>query len=356
MITTLNSIKTHTAQFLKILTSIIITLGLSTILLGQVSAQTTRSAPEASEQLKTLLSVSCPNFNEMVANYQKKFVTKMGNWSAANLSQAEYQTAFYPFSGPDVVTVMSLYPKANYYVLVADQVPEYTFINSPEKLSTASQAFECHMLSNFSNRGYYLTNDLIGKNGPKPRFIKLLIYNLAFAGAKVNAITTLTISQEGLIIPQVKDTPANGVRFLIETIDGRAVTVDYISANISDSGLENQAHFVKAFQRKSSQVVLIKSASHLLQNTYFSTMKNVLVENAKWITQDETGLDIVPYSDNFNLQLFGRFIAPNNLWAKSPSAQRLAKYYQDHPSKQELPFLLGYEKAGGSMLMIGQRK
>ena len=166
----------------------------------------------------------------------------------------------------------------------------------------------------------------------------------------------MTISPDGMIIPQTKDSPPHGVRFIVETKDGRAVTVDYLSANISDSGLEKQGHVVKAFERKSSQVVLIKSASHLLQNNYFSTMKNVLIANAKWITQDETGLDIVPYSENFNLQLFGRFIAPNNLWAKSPSAQRLAKYYQDHPSKQELPFLLGYEKAGGSMLMIGQRK
>jgi hypothetical protein len=251
---------------------------------------------------------------------------------------------------------MSIYPKANYYVLVADQVPEYAFINSPEKLSNASQAFECHMLSNFSRRGYYLTNDLIGKNGPKPRFIKLLIYNLAFAGAKVKEVQILTISPDGMINPQTKDMPPHGVRFIVETKDGRAVTVDYLSANISDSGLEKQGHVVKALERKSNQVVLIKSASHLLQNSYFSTMKNVLIANAKWITQDETGLDIVPYSENFNLQLFGRFIAPNTLWAKSPSAQRLAKYYQDHPSKQELPFLLGYEKAGGSMLMIGQRK
>jgi hypothetical protein len=157
-------------------------------------------------------------------------------------------------------------------------------------------------------------------------------------------------------LPHEKGNHADGVRFLIETQDGRAVTVDYISGNIADGGLENKPHLVKAFQRKASQVVLIKSASHLLQNSNFSMMKNILVEQAKWITQDETGLDIVPLSENFNLQLFGRFISPNNIWAKSPSAHRLAKYYQEHPSKQELPFSLGYEKAGGSMLIIGQRK
>lgn len=355
---TLHTIQTKTSWLKRCLLKQVVILGmalsLNTFLSGHVNAQNINQ--DSAQNLNTLLSISCPNFNEMVNSYQQKFISKMSTWSSANLSGAEYQTAFYPFSGPDVVTVMSIYPKANYYVLVADQVPEYAFINSPEKLSNASQAFECQMLSNFSRRGYYLTNDLIGKNGPKPRFIKLLIYNFAFAGAKINEVKVLTISPDGMIIPQTKDTPAHGVRFIVETKDGRAVTVDYLSANISDSGLEKQGHVVKAFERKSSQVVLIKSASHLLQNSYFSTMKNVLIANAKWITQDETGLDIVPYSENYNLQLFGRFIAPNTLWAKSPSAQRLAKYYQDHPSKQELPFLLGYEKAGGSMLMIGQRK
>jgi len=310
----------------------------------------------SNEQLKPLFTISCPNFQQTVENYQKKFVVKMENWSSTHLSQAHYQTVFYPFSGPDIVTAMTLYPKANYYVLVADQVPEYAFIRSPEQLKSSSQEFECQMLTNYSRRGYYLTNDLIGKNGPKPRFIKLLIYNLAFAKAQINEVQILSINAEGRIFPLVQGQEPHGVRFLIETKDGRAVTVDYISANISDSGLKNSPHFVKAFERKSQEAVLIKSASHLLQNSYFSTMKTILVERPQWLTQDETGLDIVPLSENYQLQLFGKFITPNRLWEKSPSAQRLAKYYEDHPSNQELPFLLGYEKSGGSMLMIGQRK
>ncbi len=310
----------------------------------------------SNEQLKPLLNVSCPNFQQTVENYQKKFVIKMANWSSTHLSQAQYQTVFYPFSGPDIVTAMSLYPKANYYVLVADQVPEYAFIKSPEQLKSSSQEFECQMLTNFSRRGYYLTNDLIGKNGPKPRFIKLLIYNLAFAQAQINEIQILSINAEGRIFPIEQGQEPNGVRFIIDTKDGRAVTIDYISANISDSGLKNSPNFVKAFERKAQEAVLIKSASHLLQNSYFSTMKTILVERPRWLTQDETGLDIVPLSESYQLLLFGKFITPNQLWAKSPSAQRLAKYYEEHASNQELPFLLGYEKSGGSMLMIGQRK
>ena len=323
-------------------------------LIAQCMAQTNEIA--TNEPLKSLLNVSCPNLKGIVDNYQKKFVTKMNNWSSTHLSPAKYQTVFYPFSGPDIVTAMSLFPKANYYVLVADQIPEYALIDTPETLDNTSQAFECQMLINFSRRGYYLTNDLIGKNGPKPRFINLLIYNLAFAKVRVNEVKILSINSEGLILPIKSGQDPHGVRFLGETNDGRSVVIDYISANLSDSGLYKNPNFIKAFERKSSQAVFIKSASHLLQNNYFSIMKNILIEFPQWLTQDETGLDIVPLSENYQLQIFGRFITPNNLWAKSKSAQRLATYYQEHPSSQELPFLLGYEKVGGSMLMIGQRK
>ena len=123
----LKLIKTQNSRFLIFLISVLIFL--SSFFTSSVMAQNLSQEP--SDSLKTLLSVNCPNFDDMVNNYQRKFVSKMTNWSNAHLSQAEYQTAFYPFSGPDIVTVMSLYPKANYFVLVADQVPEYSYITTP---------------------------------------------------------------------------------------------------------------------------------------------------------------------------------------------------------------------------------
>ncbi len=308
------------------------------------------------EKIELLSNIACNNFSDLAKAYQQKFVNKMSEWSRVNLSKANYQTAFYPFSGPDVVTVMSIYPKANYYVLVADQAPEYEYIKHPEKMSGKSQAFECQMISNFSQRGYYLTNDLNGKNGPTPRFIKLLIYNIAFSGSKILEMNLLKVDVKGLIVPAEPQDDPNGVRFILENKEGNRITLDYLKADLSNQGLDKHKDFLRACERKSSQVVLLKSASHLLQNDYFSIMKDTLVKNAKWITQDETGLDIIPLAETFNLELYGKFISPNGLWAKSPSAQRLAEYYSRHPSKEDLPFLLGYEKKGGSMLMVGERK
>ncbi len=308
------------------------------------------------DKLSALTAIDCPKFDDLISAYQKKFQSKMLDWSEKNLSKAEYQTAFYPFSGPDVVTVMSLYPKANYYVMVADQVPEYDSIDRAEKLSQKSQQFECQMLTNFSRRGYYRTHDLNGKDGPKPRFIKLLVYNIAFTGAKIKSVETLTVNPDGLILVKKPEETARGVRFQLETKDNRTVTLDYLSADLSNGGFEKSPQMTTAFSRKGSQVVLLKSASHLLQNPKFTSMADILVKNAKWVVQDETGLDIDPLSKTFDLELYGKFLAAHPLWSKSESASRLAKYFSSHTSKEDLPFYLGYEKQGGSILMVGKRK
>ena len=334
-----------------------ISLAVSVAGYAQTSPEVGAKSKPAVDKLGLLTAIDCPNFDQMVSAYQQKFQTKMVDWSAKNLASANYQTAFYPFSGPDVVTVMSLYPKANYYVMVADQIPEYGYIDRPEHMGEKSKQFECGMLNRFSRSGYYLTNDLNGKNGPRPRFIKLLIYNIAFTGSKILDAKALKITKDGLILPLEKeDTDPHGVRFTLETKDGRKVLLDYLQADLSNSGFEKNPEYATAFTRKSSQVVLIKSASHLLQKPYFSKMSDVLVGSAQWVTQDETGLSIGPLSENFNLELYGKFVAAHKLWAQNPASKELAKYFSENKSKEDLPFILGYEKVGGSILMVGQRK
>jgi hypothetical protein len=309
------------------------------------------------QALGAITSIDCAGFEAQLKSYEGRIQSKVRAWSDAYLSKANYQTVFYPFSGPDIVSALSLFPKANYYLLVADQVPEYAYLGQPEKSSESAQQFECSMLNGFARRGYYLTNDLNGKNGPKPRFIKLLIYNLAFSGFQVLDIRALKLNADGkLTMIQGVSEEARGVRFYLESKQGRKVTVDYVNADLANTSLEKTSGLISLLNQMSSQAVLLKSASHLLQNKNFSKLAGVLSLNATWIVQDETGLDIDVLASNFHLELFGKFVAPNHLWAGKASAQRLADYYATHSSKESLPFSIGYEKEGGSVLMIGNRK
>lgn len=312
-----------------------------------VAAQTTPSA-----------AAPCAQFEQTVSRYQARFQSRMLGWSAKALGDVNARTAFYPFSGPDVVTLMSLYPNAEHYLMVADQTPEYDQVEATAAAAprTQASAFECQMLAGFAQRGYYLTNDLIGKNGPKPRFLTLLHHNIAFAGASIESQRVLHLADDGNVAVRESGQAAHGVRFVLRNRDGRTVTLDYLRIDLSNSGIEKTPGALAAMSRHAREAVLLKSASHLLQKPYFSTLAEVLVSHARWLTQDETGLDIGPLAANFNLTLYGKFVAAHPLWAANESSRRLAQYYSTHSRTEDLPFYLGYEKVGGSILMVGRRK
>ncbi|MFZ9406509.1 MAG: hypothetical protein ACO26U_05380 [Burkholderiaceae bacterium] len=333
-----------------------------------VSAQTTTLAPGPSAaqaappstaaSVATPAAAPCAQFDQTVARYQARFQTRMLNWSAKALGDVKARTAFYPFSGPDVVTLLSLYPNAEHYLMVADQTPEYDQVESAAAGGSRSQAsaFECQMLAGFAQRGYYLTNDLIGKNGPKPRFLTLLHHNIAFAGARIESQRVLHLAPDGSVGLREAGQSPHGVRFALRNRDGRTVTLDYLRIDLSNPGIEKTPGALQAMSRHAREAVLLKSASHLLQKPYFSVLAEALVSNAQWITQDETGLDINPLSAGFNLTLYGKFVAAHPLWAANESSRRLAQYYATHTRTEDLPFYLGYEKVGGSILMVGRRK
>jgi len=184
----------------------------------------------------------------------------------------------------------------------------------------------------------------------------LLHHNIAFAGASIESQQVLHLAADGAVSVRQAGQAGNGVRFALRNRDGRPVTLDYLRIDLSNPGIEKTPGALQAMTRQASEAVLLKSASHLLQKPYFSTLADVLVRQARWITQDETGLDIGPLSAQFELSLYGKFVAAHPLWAANESSRRLAQYYATHTRNEDLPFYLGYEKVGGSILMVGRRK
>jgi len=101
---------------------------------------------------------------------------------------------------------------------------------------------------------------------------------------------------------------------------------------------------------------LIKSASHLLQRSYFSNLADLITQRSKAIVQDETGLDIEVLNKTFKIDTYGKFVAPHPLWQNDPSGKRLREFFSEHKDLPVLPFKIGYEKPIGSVLLVGTRK
>jgi hypothetical protein len=147
----------------------------------------------------------------------------------------------------------------------------------------------------------------------------------------------------------------DGLRFSVTRSNGRALTIDYVRTDLSNSGLKMGARSHTFMQSQMDGVVLLKSASHLLQKPHFSALAELIVERAPSVVQDETGLDIEPFRRAFEIRSYGKFHAPHPLWHDSASGQRLIRYLQDQPAIEPLPFTIGYEKKSGSVLLVGTR-
>ena len=337
----------------------IVAIGLqSTAALAATAPAAPTPAAPASGALEHLAAVKCADFARLQARYSKQFATKLSSWSTAQLPDLQNRPALYLFSGPDIVTAMALFPTASHLTLIADQKPEYELLTQADADSAAQTARECKMLGFFSRLGYYRTDDLNGKNGARPRFIKLLVYSIAFGGASVTDTQLLSVGAKGELVASrtgaVKGT--QGVRFDARRADGRMLQIDYLEIDLSNHGLKPDSGAVAFIQQNARDVLFLKSASHLLQSPHFSRLADLLVNPpAPFVVQDETGLGIDRLRKAYRLSLYGKFTGPQALWAKSPSAHALADDYATHEVAGPLPFTIGYEKKAGSALLVGRR-
>ena len=89
--------------------------------------------------------------------------------------------------------------------------------------------------------------------------------------------------------------------------------------------------------------MLLKAASHLLQETYFSILRDILVAKAKMVIQDETGLNYTHLSQIGPVDLYGGFLYPHELFNRKKQ-ESLAQAYKDSKNIKPLPFAFSYNK------------
>jgi hypothetical protein len=312
--------------------------------------------PDNDLLLRSALSTTeCPAFSKLSSDYQKRFLVPMRTWAEQHTSTLNAKKIVYPFSGADIVTAASLFQSADHLVLVADQFPEYV----RKQIAPPGQAAkECDIMMYFARYGYFRTNELTGKDSVGPSFIKLLTYSIALIDAKVSSINFLVIEKNGAttIYSRIDGIKPDGLRFVVTSPKGREIKVDYVRIDLSNKGVKPGNRFHAFLNGEIDDTVFLKSASHLLQKPYFSNLANLITDKAINVVQDETGLDIEPLRNSFDIRSYGKFHAPHPLWQDSASGQRLVKYLSDQTTVEPLPFVIGYEKKSGSLLLVSSRK
>jgi hypothetical protein len=283
--------------------------------------------------------------------YQKRIGVPAAAWAKSEIGFAGGNTVFYPFSGPDLVTVMTLFPDADRYVLAAIQsarAPVDPAALDDERRAAFYAKFGTEW-QRFGTLGYFRTIDLdedaqddVARIGVTP----ILMGFAARLGYEVTSAQPLAFDTTRGDYEPTTDTRqgAWGSVRLTLVKAGKIVTVDYVRIDLSNGYLKSREGRRAWIERMAGNPTLLKAASHLLQDAYFSILRDALVANAPLVVQDETGLEFRDLARVGAVKLYGSFKQVHGLFDKDRQ-KTLAAAYRDAPNKIEpLPFAFSYLK------------
>ncbi len=287
-------------------------------------------------------------------------------WAQAELKGKDVQTVLYPFAGADLPTALAFYPGASHYILVALQragaPPHLDELRGDETESVLAMHRE--LIDAYTHHGFFVTKHMNqyakgGMSGPGRGLTAQLMILAELEGMDVQAVEPIRVSESGETLeihPGDRNDPAtwSSVRlYLHSRADDRRVLVDYVRGNLADGGLERQPELATWLAHASQTAVVIKAASHLMQTSSFSQIRDLLLEHATSIVQDETGIDVDRVRASFAVELYGEFRRVNPSFPAS-SQERLIEAYRTGAPK-DLPVVIGYRKGAGSCLIVAQR-
>ena len=295
--------------------------------------------------------------------YQQRIAKPMSEWAKKEIAFPGGNTIFYPFSGPDLVTVVQLFPDAERYVLVAMQKARAP-VDIRALADAERRAFNDKFNTEwrkFGTLGYFRTNDLDEDSRNKQVRIGITPILMAFAarlGYDVIEVSPIALSAETGDFEKIagqEDGAWDSVRITLSKA-GKKVNVDYVRMNLSDSAFKSRERARAWIERMAANPVLLKAASHLLQEPGFSVVRDAIVTAAPIVVQDETGLEFEQLGKIGEVSLYGGFTRSHKLFVHS-TQHSLAVAYRNTRKVGELPFAFSYNKASNQRSMqIAKRK
>ncbi len=278
-------------------------------------------------------------------------LSKMKDWEASTLSSSvnDSLSLFYPFSGPDFLHAYYLYPNTKEFVLGAlEPIVDLPSLNTlKEKQRDKFLDSLRHSLRDIFYKSYFITTHMQSDLKQIRGVLPALYFFIERTGHEILEQKFISLDANGKIRELTetelrKRIPA--VRLTIRDVETHQVkTIYYFNLDLSDTGLARKPEFLKFAVTKAPFNTFLKSASYLLTNPTFSTMRNFILTNTKTLFQDDTG---VPYRFlktrlDFSVQLYGEYVKPVSDFGSYTYQADLDSAYKT-ANKKPLPFSLGY--------------
>ncbi len=305
-------------------------------------------------------------FDEAWAKLSARQFVGIREWEVNYLPDATQPlpVVFYLFSGPDYLYANQFFPNAGTYILAGTE----PIGSPPEVLSFAGLSLDPVLqnlqksLNSVLNFSFFITKDMKTDlqrqelQGTLPIFYVFL----ARAGKTITEVSFIILDQSGQPHPSPNEKSKSltpGVRITFQSAGGgSAQTLYYFTTDLSNDGIRQEPGFLKFCAAQGTGASLLKSASYLMFENGFSTVRDFLLEQSKAIVQDDSGIPIAAFDPaNWLLRFFGTYAGPIELFKQYYQPQLQGLYQQSNPAP--LQFGIGYRwSRRQSTLIVATRK
>lgn len=270
------------------------------------------------------------------------------------------RTVFYPFGGPDYLFPNTFFPEMNTYFLIGlEKTGSPTKIEKPSK---ETYKLYQNAVSDILNLSFFRTDDMKQElfndtiDGVTPIISVLMVRS----GREIVSIRNVRLTEQGAIVDTKEDGQPIEQGDMVEFKyfrhgTNKLQTLYYLKADLSNGGFpRNKAltAYVNQFDAGTT-VTFIKSASYLMHMTYFSGIREGILNHTSAVLQDDSGIPLPFYdTEKWDVTLYGTFEKPISMFGKYTQPELREAYEQADP--KPLNFRIGYARQ--SNLQIARKK
>jgi len=324
----------------------------------------------SSDRLKSIknngfYTAHAKRMNDVFKRVKTKRLSQMQTFSQMELASDKIGegTLLYPFSGPDALHAVTLFPNYKQYIFIAFEPPgSFRKFSSTDTTGVPDYLLSVQRtIQEVTNLSYFIT-DRMRKYITKENIdgaLPLIALFLAETDHTLIGYGKRYVHADGSINEIAKDT------FSIPALDihdmyfktGSSQTIQrltYIYANLGNAAYAGKIGFLKNSPLLSYLGSLkgfntyVKSASYLMHNAGYSGIRDFVLKKTHSILQDDTGVPFEYFDQKqWNFVFYGRYSRPINLFAGRYSAKLDSAYVHPESIKKPLPFMMGYQLRRG---------
>jgi hypothetical protein len=296
---------------------------------------------------------------------EASLVSGLQEFQQAELNEPLLQSSpvFYPFSGPDALTLTLCFPQSPTYVMVglepAGTLPKLSQIEKrgvPKYLAEMRETVDSEL-----SRSFFVTRqmDRQFRGQVTDGLLLPILHLLVRRHNTILGFRYVRLDEQGQVIDRTADYKAPGrfgnkgveIEFRADS-DQSTHKLYYFSVNLSDERLNENKPFLIYVSRLKGTTTLLKATSYMTHKPEFSLIRDQILANSAAILQDDSG---IPYryfqTGAWKVQLYGDYSRPYGSfrWLEQPDLRKAYESAGTKPLSVRVGY--GYSKIASNLLL-----